>query len=255
MAERTYSDFDLLIEGSDGEGYLARVINSPAGDAVASFDFPFSELELENFMLKVGRPRGGTRRLESSEMEAARAFGTRLYNAVFRGDLRLTLARSLDDVERRDEGLRIRLRFSDAPELSELPWEFLFSEADDEFLVLSAWTPIVRYLDLTKHIEPLTVTGPLRILAMVSSSHDYPTLDVEGEWNRIESALHPLVESGSVVIDRTDDATLAHVAADAPQKRLPHLPLCRPRRLRRKSRRRSPGAGRRDQQISARRRT
>ncbi len=208
MAERTYSDFDLMIEGSEEGGYHARVIDSPSGEATASFDLPFSELELENFMLKVGRPRRGTRRLESPEMEAARAFGTKLFDAVFHDDLKLTLRRSLDEVERRDEGLRIRLRFSDTPELASLPWEFLFNETDDKFLVLSAWTPIVRYLDLTKSIEPLTVTAPLRILTMISSPHDYPGLDVEEEWSRIEVALRPLVETGSVVIDRIEEATL-----------------------------------------------
>ncbi len=206
--QRRYSDFDLVVERSTGTGYRARVVDSPAGEASGSFTIPFSDLELENFLLRVGRPRRGTRRLESGEMHAAREFGQKLFDAVFQDDLRLSLRLSLDEVERRGEGLRIRLRFSDTPELASLPWEFLYSEADDEFLVLSAWTPIVRYLDLTQRIEPLTVTGPLRILVMISSPEDYPALDVEDEWNRIESALAPLIERGAVVIDRADDATL-----------------------------------------------
>ena len=206
--ERRYSDFDLIIEGAGDEGYRARVVQSPAGQAAGSFSLPFSTLELENFLLKVGRPRRGVRRLESPEMEAARDFGTQLFDAVFQDDLKLSLRRSLDKVESRDEGLRIRLWFSEAPELASLPWEFLYSESDDQFLVLSAWTPIVRYLDLTRPIEPLTVTGPLRILAMISSPHDYPTLDVEEEWRRIEDSLRPLIERGAVAIDRIEDATL-----------------------------------------------
>ena len=206
--ERRYSDFDLIIEGAGDEGYRARVVQSPAGQAAGSFSLPFSTLELENFLLKVGRPRRGVRRLESPEMEAARDFGTQLFDAVFQDDLKLSLRRSLDKVESRDEGLRIRLWFSEAPELASLPWEFLYSESDDQFLVLSAWTPIVRYLDLTRPIEPLTVTGPLRILAMISSPHDYPTLDVEEEWHRIEDSLRPLIERGAVAIDRIEDATL-----------------------------------------------
>ncbi|MCZ6462271.1 MAG: CHAT domain-containing protein, partial [Actinobacteria bacterium] len=206
--QRSYSDFDLLIESTGGGGYRARVLDSPVGAAAGSFSLPFSDLELENFMLKVGRPRRGTRRLESPEMEAARQFGTQLFDSVFQDDLRLSLRRSLDEVERRGEGLRIRLRFSDAPELASLPWEFLFSESADQFLVLSAWTPIVRYLDLTQRIEPLTVTGPLRILAMISSPHDYPALDVSEEWRRMESALAPLIDRGAVIIERADNATL-----------------------------------------------
>jgi hypothetical protein len=206
--QRTYSDFDLMIEGTGEETYRARVLDSPAGGAAGSFALPFSTLELENFLLKVGRPRRGTRRLESPEMEAARQFGKQLFDAVFQDDLRLSLRRSLDEVERRDEGLRIRLWFSDAPELAALPWEFLYSESEDQFLVLSAWTPIVRYLDLTQRIDPLTVDGPLRILVMISSPHDYPTLDVEEEWRRIEDSLRPLIDRGAVTIDRSENATL-----------------------------------------------
>ncbi len=54
--QRSYSDFDLLIESTGGGGYRARVLNSPVGAAAGSFALPFSDLELENFMLKVGRP-------------------------------------------------------------------------------------------------------------------------------------------------------------------------------------------------------
>jgi hypothetical protein len=206
--QKTYSDFDLMIEGTGEETYRARVLDSPAGGAAGSFSLPFSTLELENFLLKVGRPRRGTRRLESPEMEAARQFGRQLFDAVFQDDVRLSLRRSLDEVERRDEGLRIRLWFSDVPELASLPWEFLYSESEDQFLVLSAWTPIVRYLDLTQRIDPLTVDGPLRILVMISSPHDYPTLDVEEEWQRIEDSLRPLIDRGAVTIDRSENATL-----------------------------------------------
>lgn len=61
------SDFDLLIESTGEESYRTRVVDSPAGQAAGAFSVPFSELELENFLLKVGRRRRGTRRLESPE--------------------------------------------------------------------------------------------------------------------------------------------------------------------------------------------
>jgi hypothetical protein len=119
--QRRYSDFDLAIEGTADEGYRARVLGSPAGEASGGFTLPFSDLELENFLLKVGRPRGTTRRLESDEMKATRRFGSQLYDAVFQDDLRLILSRSIDKVESRGEGLRIRLRFTDTPELRRCP--------------------------------------------------------------------------------------------------------------------------------------
>jgi hypothetical protein len=76
MARKGYLDFDLLIERG-AEGYIARVLNSPAGQAAAGFRLPFSKLQLENFLLRVGRTRRGVRRLDSPEMEAAKVFGAR----------------------------------------------------------------------------------------------------------------------------------------------------------------------------------
>ena len=52
----TYQDFDLLIEPGPAGSYRARVLRSPAGEsAPVQFTLPFSEVELENFVLKVGR--------------------------------------------------------------------------------------------------------------------------------------------------------------------------------------------------------
>jgi hypothetical protein len=47
-----YVDFDLLIERS-GEGYTVRVWCAPVGQAATSFKLPFSDLELENFVLRL----------------------------------------------------------------------------------------------------------------------------------------------------------------------------------------------------------
>jgi len=66
MGEINYLDFDLLIERSP-EGYRARVLSSPAGQAAADFRLPFSELEIENFLLRIGRTRRGVRRSRSPE--------------------------------------------------------------------------------------------------------------------------------------------------------------------------------------------
>ena len=47
----SYLDFDLLVRRTEG-GYRAQVLSSPAGEATADFAAPFSELELENFLLR-----------------------------------------------------------------------------------------------------------------------------------------------------------------------------------------------------------
>ena len=71
----------------------------------------------------------------------------------------------------------------------ELPWEYLYDAALDRFFSHSTSTPIVRYLDLAQSIKPLAVTPPLKVLVMIASPSDYETLDVEGEWQKIETAM------------------------------------------------------------------
>jgi hypothetical protein len=208
MRQRHYADFDLTIEDL-GEGrFRATVIDSPSGQARGEFGLPFSDLELENFLLRIGRPRSGVRRLESPETEAARAFGTRLFEAVFSGDVGRQWVRSIDAAEREEQGLRLRLRLSDAPGLADVPWEYLYSPSADDFVVLSSWTPVVRYISLDKGAPPLTVVPPLRMLAMVSSPTDYPPLDVAAEWARLDEGMADIVESGLVEIHRLEKATL-----------------------------------------------
>ena len=148
------------------------------------------------------------RRIESPENAAAREFGTRLYDAVFAGDVGTQWMRSIDATEREQCGLRLRLRLSEAPQLADLPWEYLYSPATDDFVVLSSWTPVVRYISLERGAPPLTVTPPLKMLAMVSSPSDYPPLDVEAEWARLDEGLEDLVGRGVVQIERMERATL-----------------------------------------------
>ncbi len=209
-----YANFDLVID-REGDQFLARVIDSPAGEATHAFSFPFSRLELENFLLRVGQSRRTVRRIDSPQMEAAREFGGKLYDTVFDGEVRTCFRRALDEADRQDQGLRVRVRFENALDMADLPWEYLYAQALGRFLVLSTRTPLVRYIDLPSRIKPLQISPPLKILVMVSSPTDYIDLDVEAEYGRLVDALSDLVSSGRVVLDRLDDANLSTL-----QKRL-----------------------------------
>lgn len=99
MAEMKYLDFDLFVERS-GDRYKVQASSSTAGQAFGEFSLPFSELEIENFLLRVGRPRRGVRRVDSPELEAIKTFGGRLFEAVFDDEVRACLRSSLDEAER-----------------------------------------------------------------------------------------------------------------------------------------------------------
>jgi len=204
-----YLNFDLFIERS-GEKYKARVLNSPAGQAVNEFSIAFSELALENFLLKIGRPRRSERHVGSPEVEATKAFGEHLLKVVFGDAVYSCFHRSLDEARRQGTGLRVRLRLADVPELANVPWEYLYYDSSfDRFLCLSSETPIVRYMDLPEHIRPLAVKLPIRILVMISSPTNYPKLDVEQEWANLNRALDDLKLRGLVTLEKLQNATLA----------------------------------------------
>jgi hypothetical protein len=135
--------------------------------------------------------------------------GNRLYGAVFSGDVRDCWRSSLSEAEARNAGLRLRLRIADAPELNDIPWEYLYNASLNRFLSLSDHTPLIRYLDLPERVRPLAVDGRLEILIMISSPTDYPGLDVESEWSRLSTALARLVESGQIGLKRLAEASLS----------------------------------------------
>ncbi|WP_448618700.1 CHAT domain-containing protein [Geodermatophilus sp. URMC 65] len=213
MTERTYLDFDVLVEPASATSYHARVLHSPVGETrPVPVTIPFSDLELENFLLRIGRPRRYLVRSEDEpEAIAVRDFGARLFDAVFHDQVHSALAASLDHAEGRDAGLRVRLRLTDSPQLADLPWEYLYDTDARRFLALSEWTPLVRYLDLPGRIRPLSVHPPLRILVVVASPTDLPPLDVDAEWTRLQEALRDLQHDGRVRLERSPNGTMTEL--------------------------------------------
>ncbi len=204
-------DFDLLIGANPGGGYRARVVSSPAGVAGCDFTLPFSDLEIENLILRMGQVRSGLRRRESPQTQAAAEFGRRLFTAVFGGEIDACWRSSLASAGQQNARLRVRLRLSDAPELLDLPWEYLYDSSSDRFVAFFTKTPLIRYLDLPGRIELLPVTPPLRILVLIASPHDLEALDVEREWNNLHTALADLETQGLVQIVRCPAPTLAEL--------------------------------------------
>jgi hypothetical protein len=203
MTPVDYLNFDLEIERAD-QGYRAEV-DSPAGQACTIFSLPFSKEELEHALQQLSQ-------VDISEIETAKAFGARLFEAVFDGELRACLRGSLNEAERHGMGLRIRLRLNSTPELARLPWEYLYDPALDRYLALSAETPLVRYLELPERTQPLAITPPLRILVVMSSPKDQVPINVAGEWARLHAALQELEERSLVVLEQVP-ATLTALQA------------------------------------------
>ncbi|HET6312754.1 MAG TPA: CHAT domain-containing protein [Chloroflexia bacterium] len=207
MAEVNYLNFDVVIQRS-GEGYRAQV-QSPAGEASSHFTNPFSQIEVEHFMLSAAPGKRNTRRIDAPEVGAAKKFGEKLYNSVFTGDVGAVLRSSLDEAWQRNSKLRVRLRLTDVPELADIPWEYLYNPSLNRFFALDDDTAIVRYLDVPERVRPVTVTLPLRVLVMISAPTDYAQLDVQQEWANLNEALADLERNGIVELQLLEDASLS----------------------------------------------
>src|SRR3954453_21674384 len=117
-----YANFDVAIVGRSG-AYAVQVLASPAGQASAPFVLPFSSTEVARFINAVGPPRVTSRRLVPLEgrVTEARAYGPRLPDALFSGDVGTAFRESLAACMVDGSELRIRLRLEAVPDLDALP--------------------------------------------------------------------------------------------------------------------------------------
>ncbi len=212
VTSRSYQNFDVLVEAT-ATGFRARVVTSPTGETpTVDFTLPFDATLLENLLLKLDPGRSDTRRVaQNPQVQAARDFGGPLFDAVFAGDVALAWGRGQDAASAAGQGLRLRLRLTDAPALAGLPWELLYDKRRNAFIAQSERTPLVRYLDIPQPIRPLSVAGALRILVVVSSPTDLAELDGDAEFARVEQALADRIASGQVVVQRLPKATVGQL--------------------------------------------
>src|SRR3954452_762768 len=192
-------DFEIDVRSMGGPDYQVAVVGSPAGEGRAAMRLPFDDLSLQVRLQAIEiallRSGGNRRRLASDTELAVQGFGRELFDALISGDVRSRFDASVSEARRRGRPLRVRLRF-DTASIASLPWEFLFDSRTQEYVVLSAKTPMVRYIELPDAVRPLTVTPPLRILGVISSPSDLPELDGERERLRIQDATAELQQRG-----------------------------------------------------------
>lgn len=203
-----YANLELHFERTS-TGYKTRV-TTPAGEGQGEFAAPLSETEIDAFFGQVGEalnPREITLSAATSTVspEVFQSLGKKLFDTVFQGEVRDLLERSLGLLEKENKHLRLRLHLNGVPELAQLPWEYLYHR---DFLALSAETPVVRYLDVPQSIKPLSIKPPLNILVVIASPSDYPQLNVEAEWERLQEALKELRGRGLITLKRLAKPTV-----------------------------------------------
>ncbi len=208
-----FLDFELRISQGDGGANTVAVVHSPAGEATATFRLAFDDQELKRRLQAVKNARSGgaqTRKGRDPQRDlippretgarlrdTVRDLGRGLFEALLASEVRSCYRNSLNTARAQGKGLRIRLRV-DAPQLAILPWEYLYDEAQGEYICLAKETPLIRYLELARPPQPLTIQPPLRILGMVASPSDLPELDMEKEKQQMAEAIRHLQDEGRV---------------------------------------------------------
>jgi hypothetical protein len=196
--ERTVPDFEVEISGADGTYTVsARSMTGETRPTRVRFPFDDSALsgQLQALELALLRSLATVRRLTPVEERPVQDFGRQLFEFAFTPELQAHLLASSQQAEREGVPFRVQLHVG-PPELAALPWEFLYDPTAEDYLCLSI--PLVRYMDIPRPRQPLTVDPPLRILAMVARPEELDRLDVDQELRRLTQALADLEAAGRV---------------------------------------------------------
>lgn len=106
------------------------------------------------------------------------------------------------------KGIRLKLNI-ESPDLTNLPWEYLYDPESQTFPALSPRTPITRYTNpRQQEPPPLAFEPPLRILLVSAMPSSQPQLDVEFEREQIVQAMERLQRAGKVQIEVLEHATV-----------------------------------------------
>lgn len=212
-----YEDFEIVIEKVGGADMYTTNVRQPCdgkiGDASSFFSLEEikqitsiqtvttdsdSQLPARHFKIVTNTQEKEfilSYNAASSE-EAAKKIGSILSKAVFeKPGILERLGECKAYCKAQNAALRIRIDLSRTPELATLPWEYLRSTDDSNFVCLDKDTTLVRYLRTSDAVRPLKVKPPLKILVMASTPKDLPQLASNDEIKKIRGELEKFSET------------------------------------------------------------
>jgi hypothetical protein len=200
-----YDDFFVAFERQGVRTYAVHARTESGDQAAATFTVPFDDVELASALTTLGRAVEATTADSSQRRLTAREIGGRLAAALFDPGLGHLFDEAMRRADEGQRGLRIRLSLGETPELLDVPWEFLYRRPT--FLASQRRTPVVRFIDIGTHEALASLTGPVRILAVVANPVDLETLNVAAERALVQRALSGVIADGLVELDWLDPAT------------------------------------------------
>lgn len=229
----SYRPLEIRFGAGTAGAYPVGIASSPAGTRPAQ-PCALDPDNLERLLWASAQPvRGSVRRggaelaeeavtLLPSPQDAQRT-GQEIHEILFGSHIQDCINASLRTVDpQHGDGLRFLINTTDAPDLARVPWEFVFSPREDDFLFSDRMKPVVRWLDVDAPLPTLAVQPPLRLLTAVASPTSRPELRVGEELEHLDEALQDLTDDGLIQVRRLDHTTLERLD-DALLTFRPHL--------------------------------
>ena len=187
-----YQDFQILVDKNNN----IRA-DSQQGEV-------WSELRLERNQIELALQLIESEKTNSNLLKT---FGNQLYQALFPNQINAKFHATMAAAEKNQDSVRLRLIF-ESPELATLPWELLYDQGTNTFLANNIQTVLSRYIDVPLQKRDIkTATLPLKVLLVISTPTDLPSLDTTAEQNLIQQALKKHIETGQIQLDILQKAT------------------------------------------------
>jgi tetratricopeptide (TPR) repeat protein len=202
-----YDDFELLVMQRGTEGYPTRVISASAGEAQGILSFKSASDDIQHALTRI--------ETEETDEDLFINLGRTLFQKLFSDEIENIYRASLGYARAQGKGLRIRLRL-EPPELSAIPWEYLYDELNDLFLGISPETPITRYIQVPEPPRPITIHSTLKVLTVISNPVNLaecslPELDADKEKQVLSQALEEWEREGLVQLEFLDHAVASEM--------------------------------------------
>ena len=216
-----YEDFEIVFEKVGDADIYAVNVRQPCGGKVGDAGSSFSLAEIKT-LPNAGSPVSGDDLIisarnfkpvaaaqessytlnysEAIDGVLARQVGFKLSQILFKNEILYIFGKCQEFCEQKNATLRLRLDLSRTPQLAALPWEYLRTPGDDNFICLDADTTLVRYLRTTDSIRPLKVIPPLRILVIAATPKNLPGLAVNDEIQNIKNALSNISQENVEIV-------------------------------------------------------
>ncbi len=196
-----FSEVDIRVGDSLEPGRYPVAVETAAGDASDTLRLDLSDEPLRRHLQAI---EGG-----ETDEGSLLAFGERLFDALLPGPVAATFRAAVGHAHGEGKRLRVRLRLR-PPELTALPWEFLYDPQQGLFLGISGQTVLSRYVvDAPAFAEPMAVTPPLRLLVAFSSPADVMPLSIDRERQVVQQATQKAAAAGRLALRFLDHTTNA----------------------------------------------